>query len=440
LCAAALVAAVAGDASHDPLADLDAYPEFQRGLRKYRQHNYRYDRHLRGRRPHKMALTHHVAYHARNLNPEESFSAPKLNWNPVDDDFSKEKPVQTGRPTGMLPGRHPSVEKALDGMGDDLVNLKEKQFIAKETRGQLEGKVTEVVRHMNDAMSIKHAIGKKEAEIRREKSKLAGLEREAKHVEETHASLVSSLHRVLEPKLMFARTRLERKEMILEKEAKAVKIWQEKKDQIHAHALQVLEEKKVAHEGVLQAEQAVAEAKKMEEIAEVKYNQARQRTGSEIQSYRYAETRVKAEITHEKAAEEATLAAKESVKKLGNVLEVESQKVEESMTVSKNQIHRRMQQTEVAREKTEQEVAGLKQQYREWQEHQKLRAAEVIKKAQDTSDAAEAYADRQKQVLDSASSKVAHDAEAKSDWAGESWESGFSNDAGFTDSTPSFSD
>jgi len=102
-------------------------------------------------------------------------------------------------------------------MGGDLVALKEKQLAAKESRGQLEGKVSEVTRHMNDAMSIKHAIGQKEAEIRRERSKLAGLERESKHVEETHASLVSSLHRVLEPKLMFARTRLERKERVLEK-------------------------------------------------------------------------------------------------------------------------------------------------------------------------------------------------------------------------------
>lgn len=324
-------------------------------------------------------------------------------------------------------------------MGGDLVALKEKQLAAKESRGQLEGKVSEVTRHMNDAMSIKHAIGQKEAEIRRERSKLAGLERESKHIEETHASLVSSLHRVLEPKLMFARTRLERKERVLEKEAQAVKIWKEKQDQIHAHALELLEDKKVTHQGVLQAEQAVVEAKKGEEIARIKYNEARQRTSQEIQSYRYAETRVKAEMTHEKAAEEATVAAKESVKKLGNVLQVESEKVEESMEVSKNQIRHRMEKLEVAREKSEQEVVGLQQRYRDWQESQRVRAAEVVRKAEDTSMAAEAYADNQKQVLDTASNKVVHDAEAKSDWAGETWESGFSNDAGFTE-TPSFSD
>lgn len=433
---AALVTVVAGGAISNPLDDLDAYPEFQRGLRKYRQHNHHLR--LRGHHPHKMALTHHFAYGGRNWAPEE-LSAPKLNWNPDNDD-SQAKPVDTGRPLGMLPGRHPSVEKALDGMGGELVNLKEKQQAAKETRGQLEGKVSEVVRHMNDAMSIKHAIGKKEAEIRREMSNLAGLEREAKHIEGTHASLVSSLHRVLEPKIMFAQHRLEKKELILQKEAEAVKVWQEKKDQVHAHALEVLEEKKLAHQGVLEAEKDLAEAKKREEVAEHKYNEARQHTSSEIQSYRYAETRVKAEMTHEKAAEEAALAAKESVKRLGNVLQVESEKVEQSMTVTKNQVRHRMQKMEVGREKTEQELAGLKQQYRDWQENQRLKAAEVVKKAQETSEAAEAYTNRQKEVLDSAQSKAAHESAAKSDWAGDSWESGFSNDEGFTDSTPSFSD
>jgi len=437
LSAAALVAVVAGATVRDPLADLDAYPEFQRGLRKYRQHHHPLHR-LRGHHPHKMALTHHFAHGGRNWAPEE-LSAPKMNWSP-DDDYSQAKPVDTGRPVGMLPGRHPSVEKALDGMAGELVNLKEKQNTAKETRGQLEGKVSEVVRHMNDAMSIKHAIGQKEAEIRRERSKLAGLEREAKHIEETHASLVSSLHRVLEPKIMFAQHRLEKKELFLQKEAQAVKVWQEKKDQVHAHALEVLEEKKQAHQGVLQAEQDLVAAKAREEAAEHKYNEARQHTSSEIQSYRYAETRVTAEETHFKAAEEAALAAKESVKRLGNVLQVESEKVEESMTVSKNQIRHRMQKIEVAGEKTQREIVALKQQYRDWQENQRLKAAEVVKKAQETSEAAEAYTNRQKEVLDSANSKVAHDAEVKSDWAGESWESGFSNDAGFTDSTPSFSD
>jgi len=435
LCSAFLVVAVAEGTSYDPLLDLDAYPEFLRGVQKYRQHFHR--RHLRSRHPHKMALAHHFAVPDR-------VDSPKMTWSP-DTDNSPPKPEGPR----MLLGRHPSVEKALDGMGGDLVALKEKQLAAKESRGELERKVNEVESHMNDAMSIKHAIQKKEAQIRIERSKLLGLEREAKHVEETHASLVSSLHRVLEPKLMFARTRLERKEMIQQKDAEAVKVWQEKMDQVHAHALELLKEKKVLLQQAEQAEQDVAEAKKREEITGIKYKEARQQTSREIQSFRYAETRVKAEITHEKAAEEATAAAKESVEKLGNVLQVESEKVEESMTVSKNQIRNRMEKIDAAREQAVAELADLQQQYKGWQENQRVRAADVIQKAQDTAERAEAYADRQKQVLDSASSKVVHDAEAKSgiatpvseitsDWAEEG---GFgSDDAGFAESLPSFTD
>lgn len=319
------------------------------------------------------------------------------------------------------------------------MNLKEKQQAAKETRGQLEGKVSEVVRHMNDAMSIKHAIGVKEAEIRRERSKLMGLEREAKHVEETHASLVESLHRVLEPKIMNAQHRLERKEMILEKEHQAVKGWKEKQDQIHAHALQLLEDKKVAKQGFEQAEHEIAEAKKRAEVMESKYKEARQLTGQEIQSYRYAETRVKAEFTHEKAAEEAAEAARESVKKLGNVLQVESQKVEESMDAQKSSIHQRMEKITAAQEGTAQQVINLKQRYHEWQESQRVRAADVVTKAEETATAAEAFADRQKQVLDTAEHKVVKDAQAKSDWADESDFSN-ANDQGFEEGAPSFSD
>lgn len=425
-CITALVA-IAEGVSHDPLADLGAYPEFQRGLRRYRLHHQRSHHHLRGRRPHKMALTHHYSF---------SMPGPKLDWNPDSDGSPVHaKPASSA----MLPGRYKSVEKALGSMGGDLEELKENQLVAKKTRGELEGKVSEVTRHMNDAMSIKHAIGVKEAEIRRERSKLMGLEREAKHVEETHASLVESLHRVLEPKIMNAQHRLERKEMILEKEHQAVKGWKEKQDQIHAHALQLLEDKKVAKQGFEQAEHEIAEAKKRAEVMESKYKEARQLTGQEIQSYRYAETRVKAEFTHEKAAEEAAEAARESVKKLGNVLQVESQKVEESMDAQKSSIHQRMEKITAAQEGTAQQVINLKQRYHEWQESQRVRAADVVTKAEETATAAEAFADRQKQVLDTAEHKVVKDAQAKSDWADESDFSN-ANDQGFEEGAPSFSD
>merc|ERR1740130_1526581 len=336
-----------------------------------------------------------------------------------------------------LPGRHKSVEKALEGMSGDLTVLKEKQLAAQASRGELEGKVSDVAHHMNDAMSIKHAIGQKEAQLRKDLNKLKGLEREAKHVEKTHESLVTSLHRILEPKLVYAKQRLEKKEMVLQKEQEKAKGWEQKRDTLHDHALETLKEKKVAYASLLQAEERTREAKKGEQISHINYEHQRQKTGQEIQSFRYSETRLKAEVTHEKAAEEATLKAKESVNKLDHVLKVEAEKVDESSEVSKSRISNKIREIERAEEKSKNELAGLQNQYREWQEGQRMRAADVVRKGQDTAIAAQAYAEGQKQVLDTAETKVAREAEINSDWAGDS----FSDDAAFPEEgNPSFSD
>jgi len=239
---------------------------------------------------------------------------------------------------------------------------------------------------------------------------------------------------------MFARERLGKKEMTLEKEQQAVNSWTQKREQLHDHALEMLKEKKTFHASLLEAEQKVREAKREEEVSRIKYEHERQKTGQEIQSFRYSETRLTAERAHEKAAEEATVAAKESVSKLSNVLSVESEKVEESMEVNKRRIHNKMEEIAGTRQKSEAELVELQHQYREWQESQRVRAAEVVRKSQDTAMAAQAYADRQRQVLDSAQTKVAREAESKSDWAGDTWESTFTNDAGFTDAVPSLAD
>lgn len=427
---AATLVAVASAAQYDPEAELAAYPDFQEGLKRYRHHHRRHHgrRHLRGHHHNKMALTVHS-------------DAPRLNWSPDDDADQAEKVAAKAAMNPMsLPGRHPSVEKALGNMGGDLEELKEKKMVAQETRGELEGTVSQAVSHMNDAMSIKHAIAAKEAQMRKAKNKLLNLEREARHNDETHKSLVTSLHRVLEPKLEFARERLQKKEMVLEREAKATKGWEEKKDVLHSNALERLKAKKAAHESLLQAEHAVAVAKEEQVRADKVDRYERQRTSQEVQSFRYADTRFKAEITHQKAAEEAAVAARASVQKLNNVLAVESEKVEESVEVNKNRIHHKMEEVEAGRQKNAEELASLEGRYREWQENQRQRAAEVVRKSHDTAIAAQAYANRQKQVLDSATTKVVHDAEAKSDWAPDTWENGFNNDAGFADSNPSLSD
>lgn len=371
------------------------YPEFYKGLVKY-------ERHLRHSRP---ALVHAAPAVVSKL-PEDVAVMPEVA-----------APVRNATATPMaLPGRFPAVEKALGGMDDDLRALKEKQLVAKQVRGELEGSVAEVTQHMNDAMGIKHAMAKKEAELRIETGKLHKLENDFGRLGQTHDGLVSSLRRMLMPKMMIAKKRFEKKEAFLRKEENNAKAWKDKSEQVKTSAMALVERKKASHKKLLEAEAAVAEARKAEKLARIQYEHDAAQTSEEVQSFRYAETRYKAELHHENLAKAEATRARETLDKLHNVFEVEEQKVEQSVGYREHRLRRKMHDLEAARQKSTHDLDELGQKYREWKESQSARAAAVVKKGRETAAASEEYANRQKKVLDAASAKVAREAESGGDW------------------------
>jgi len=320
-------------------------------------------------------------------------------------------------PPMALPGRHPSVEKALDGMTGDLQNLQDTQQAAKDARGELEGTVSAAFQHTNDAFAMKQAMAKKQAQLRRERGRIEELEFDEGKLDNTRKNLVSSLHRMLDPKIMKARVREEKKMAKLHKEETAAMAWKEKRDQLKSSAMEVISKKKASHQSLLQAEEEVAQAKKKEQLARIQYEHDRTTTAEKVQSYRYAETRFKAEMQHGKAASNAAKEAHGSVEKLHNVYGMEQQKVDQSIGFRKHRIEHQVHELQAAHQKSSEELTDLEQRYKEWQASQRERTAAVIKQSQDTEAASDAYAARQKQVLDTAQHKVAQDAEI-GDWDG----------------------
>jgi len=384
---------------HPSGVDLDnlakQFPEFQKGLLRYGHHF------LHGKNRHHSLLKHtHNVHQRQELDAEADADA---------DEKSAQLPM-------TLPGRHPSVEKALDGMADDLESLKETKLAAKESRSKLEGQVTDTMHHMNDAMKIKQAMHKQESKVRIDSGKLEVLEKDAGRLEQTHDSLVSSLHRMLGPKIMLARDRYQKKDAIYRKEQAAAHAWSERKEQLKAGAMELINKKKVSYQSLLEAEAEVAAAKKKEELARIQYEHDRTATAEQVQSYRYAETRYKAELQHEQAAETAARAARESVEKLFHVEKEEEQKVDQSILYRKEKLRRKMHEIEEDRSHSSDELTGLQNQYRDWKEQQRERTAEVMKKSQETAVASEAYQARQQQVLDAARAKVVREAEGETDW------------------------
>lgn len=400
-----VLAAVLAHASANPASDFASlekeFPNFRRGLAKYGRHFH----HDKNRHAALLKHAHNVHHrHHASLDAE-------LDLDADSDDKTQELPMR-------LPGRHPSVEKALDSMPGDLEMLKESKQAAKETRADLEASVTDTMQHMNDPMSIKHAIQKKETQLRIESGKLEVLEKDAGRLDQTHDELVQSLRRMIGPKLLLARERFGKKEAVLRKEETAARAWKEKKDRLKEAAMQLIEQKKSSYQALLEAEAETARAKKKEEAARRQFEQDRQKTAEQVQSYRYAETRYKAELQHENTAKAAANAARESVQKLFNVEHAEAEKVDQSILYRKGKLQRKINEVQAAREHNRDELNGLAQKYRDWQEKQRERTAQVMKKSQETAAASEAYQTRQQQVLDSASRKVVQEAEGAGDWDG----------------------
>jgi len=357
--------------------------------------------HLRHGRPSLLKYGHHL-HHWAGL--EDAATSDLLN-----NELESDTPM-------ALPGRHPSVEKALDGMSGDLQSLNEQREAAKEVRGELEGTMTDAVQHMNDAASLKQAMIKKENQMRRASAKLKVLEADAAKLGGTQNNLVSSLRRMLGPKVMFARERFEKKEKMLHKEEEAAKAWQEKRDQLKESAMALIKQKHERQQSLIQAEEEVEQAKKKAEMARSQYEDDRRKTADQVQSYRYAETRFAAEVQHEKTAKAAAMAAHEALEHFHQVYRAEEQKVDHSVRMRKEFLTHKIGEVEAARQKSTEQLEQLSQKYKDWQEQQRERTAEVVKKSQDTAVAQEAFAAGQQQVLDTASKKAVRDADGVGDW------------------------
>lgn len=402
--------------------DLDEFPKAQPDLQR-RGHHLRRSKH-----PVPALLKYkHDLHHRHEFESKERLEAElDADVQGISEavEGAPESSLMPNLPAMTLPGRHPAVEKALDGMSGDLESLRDQKMVAEEARGQLEGTINFAAQHKTDGARIKHAIAEKESQMRAQGMKLEALKADAAKVEETREGLSSSLRRMLEPRLMKATVRFQKKERVFQKEEVAAKAWKVKTDQLKVTAMSLIKQKKASYQSQLDAEAEVAKAKKKQELARIQYEHDASDTAEVVQSYRYAETRFKAEAQHEEAAKAATLAARNSVQKLYNVANVEKEKVDRSIAYREERLRRKMQEVEMAREKSSSDLNNLSQDYKHWQEQQRERTAEVVKKRQETATASVAYAERQQAVLDSAQAKAARAAEGGGDWDG--WGSDFS--------------
>jgi len=302
-------------------------------------------------------------------------------------------------------------------------SIREKREAAEAAKGELQNTMHETVSHLKDASSLRYEMVKKERQLGKENAKLKALDSNEKRLEETHDSLVSSLHRMIVPKLMSANKRLEKKEEMYQKEQEASKAWREKRDVLKRTAMELVEKKEQSYKAMLEAEAEAAKWQKKAELARMQYEHDRVRTADQVQQYKYAETRFNAELEHENKAKEAAMQARETVERLHEAEHSEEKKVDEAISMRRNKLQRKINKVEAAREKDSSTLNKLEDKYREWKHDQHERTEKVLENRHTVDQTSAAYAEEKRQEKEAAMKKKF--AAAADDWDG--WGSAFSN-------------
>merc|ERR1719440_13940 len=321
----------------------------------------------------------------------------------------------------ILPGRHAAVAQKLGHMDMEIRDLAGRKQVADTARTNLVNNVKQAVSHMNEAVEIRREVARTEARLDAEELKLKRLEDDRLRLDRSHGHLISSLHHIMEPKIRFAESRLDQSQERLHKLESNAAAWKSKETKFHDSSLTMLEKRRETNKRLQAADEAEKKARAEQEVAKKQLEAAKHSVVFNVEGYKYAQTRARASASELARGKEILVNAEASVKRLNGILNMEQKRVDESMAVGKDRVEGRIRELETLKEKSKSKLSKLNQEYKAWQEQQRLYARQVVADKQVTHQNDDDYAVHQQSVLNSAQAKVAYEAESDSDWAWDEW-------------------
>jgi hypothetical protein len=306
-------------------------------------------------------------------------------------------------------------------MDGEIRNLELRKQAAASVRNNLEKNVQQAIYHMNEGVAFKHQLAKVDAQMQAEEMKLKRLEDDRLRLDRTHSHLVASLHRVMDPKIQFAESRLEQSQRVQRSLQAKTTAWKAKEEKLHQSSLSVLEQRKESQKRLEVAEEAIKKARTDEEAAQRQLDAAKGTVAFNVESYKYAQTRARAAASQEAHSKEIERDSEASVRRLGGILRMEQRRVDESMAIGKDRVDGKIRRLESHKEKYKSKVSHIREKFQAWQLQQHHWAQRVAAMKEQSQQVSLDYADQQKAVLDKATTKAAQDAMSGSDWAWDEW-------------------
>lgn len=316
---------------------------------------------------------------------------------------------------------HPLVDRQLDGMDESIKELKRKRVTADGERREMSVERASAMAHMNDAVGIQREEIRARDIEKTETKVIKKLENDHKKLEATHDSLYAKLDVIMAPKIKHAKVRIHKMSELVNKSVNLTQDWESRAKLARDQAVQFLRARREALKSLRASEQALAAAKRQHEEEEKKYRLAKMKANGKVEAFRFTDTEYKAALEKKKEREAAMNQAQSSVRKLKGIFEMEARRIDQALAIGKTRLDRKLRR--VQRIKAEAGTAAklLRERYTAWQAQQRKRAAQAAEKEAEYKATLKAYADKRREVFESAQSKAGERAEAVSDWAWDDW-------------------
>jgi len=309
-------------------------------------------------------------------------------------------------PDDVRRGRHPDVRRALESMGEELHDLKDRQQTVRANRESLAGAAGEVALHLGLGSSLKGEMVLREERVKDENLKVERLKASEQSVDEVRAKLDKRLHAIMDRRIHFAEKRFRRHQSQLARLEKDASAWASREASYKAKALGTVQAKHAALEAVRAADDAIQKAETEARVANRDYLIARENANRDVMAYEDVAEKTKAFESRRNSERDSADAEEASAKRLSMLLSKEERKLDDQISEQKESLQRQERKARSVGEKAVEELRALQKKYAEWQVDHSERTEEFAKQKRSSDAVSDAFASRQREVLDAAKANV----------------------------------
>lgn len=290
-----------------------------------------------------------------------------------------------------------------------------------KSRLEMEHKQHDAQTHMTDGFVYKQKTHRLEQFIKGQKEEVSRLEKEKERLVESHNDVAARLAGIMEPKVERAVQKSEKEKKLLEEAIGERTTWEKKTEERHEEAKNGLDDKRKILQEYVDANDAVAAAKKRRSVAEEEYRLAKTRVGGLIASYQYAATQLAGASTREEDLERRAKQAEEGKTTVEEIKQAESRKATEAVDDEISRIDERETRLKAKESRATQLADNMRERYVQWQVDQQNRTASLAKSTQEYEDEIKAFTALRAQMLEDAAEKAGKREEDNATTKGGDW-------------------